>query len=310
MFPWLEGVHMHIGSQGSSHEVLLSAIEKLFDLVLCINHARPGNPVRFVDIGGGLPIQYDDDDQAITVAEYALLLGSRLPALFSDDYTMITEFGRYLFGNAAWAVSRVEYVKQDGTLFTGILHFGADMLLRECYDPDSWRHQYFALDAAGGLKSADLKAHNLAGPLCFAGDMIATWVQLPQLVPGDYLVVRDVGAYTLGMWSRYVSRQMPKVLGYSIVSQQPTTVNWSVLKPRETIDNVLRSGIEGDSFYIEGKPMKDHATERQGILVAYEQAFENLRSLDNSYVQVSLLYMAMLSTTSVTRPRFEDRSTV
>ena len=55
---------------------------------------------------------------------------------------------------------------------------------------------------------------DIAGPLCFGGDFIGRGVELPALEPGDILGIRDVGAYTLSMWSRHCSRGQPPVLGW------------------------------------------------------------------------------------------------
>ena len=41
-------------------------------------------------------------------------------------------------------------------------------------------------------------------------------VLLPKVVVGDFIVFKDVGAYTTSMWSRYNSRQLPAILGYTL----------------------------------------------------------------------------------------------
>ncbi|MEM9042884.1 MAG: diaminopimelate decarboxylase, partial [Actinomycetota bacterium] len=53
----------------------------------------------------------------------------------------------------------------------------------------------------------------VAGPLCFAGDVIGRNVPLGDVEPGDRVVIHDVGAYTYSMWSRHCSRSMPAVIG-------------------------------------------------------------------------------------------------
>ena len=60
-----------------------------------------------------------------------------------------------------------------------------------------------------------MREHNLAGPLCFAGDYVAKGVTLPALRPGDFVVVHDAGASTLGLWSKHCSRLAPPVFAYS-----------------------------------------------------------------------------------------------
>ena len=44
--------------------------------------------------------------------------------------------------------------------------------------------------------------------------MLQRGARLPAVAPGDFVILRDVGAYTLGAWSRHCSRGLPLVLGY------------------------------------------------------------------------------------------------
>ncbi len=112
-------------------------------------------------------------------------------------------------------MSRVECGKHGAVRTTAMVHVGADLLLRTCYLPGQWPHEITVLDHLGNIKTGRKKeTYTIAGPLCFAGDIIATDIVLPEIEPGDYLIVRDTGAYTLSMWSRYNSRQIPKIIGY------------------------------------------------------------------------------------------------
>ena len=112
-------------------------------------------------------------------------------------------------------------------------HLGADFMLRECYNPQDWHHEIGVMDANGKLKSPDKKEkYFIAGPLCFAGDIIGHDLELPEVKEGDYLIIHDVGGYTLSMWSRYNSRQVPKVIGYEGKKIE-------ILKKRERIPEVV-----------------------------------------------------------------------
>ena len=66
----------------------------------------------------------------------------------------------------------------------------------------------------GSPKLGQERKWTLAGPLCFAGDVVGQAIDSPSIAPGDLVVIRDVGAYTLSMWSRHCSRSMPRVVGY------------------------------------------------------------------------------------------------
>lgn len=236
-YRWLTGLHLHIGSQGCSLAMLLEGIGRVLDLANEADARLASLPtprrITTFDLGGGLPVAYHPDQEPVSIQHYAQEIERRFGELCSGRFRLITEFGRYVHANAGWVASRVEYVKRDRGTKTAILHVGADLLLRKCYRPSDWHHELMVLDPEGNPKQGlDDTPYMIAGPLCFAGDMIAERVTLPVIDEGDVLVIRDTGAYTLGMWSRYNSRQIPKVLGY-------TGDRFEVLRERESVDRVL-----------------------------------------------------------------------
>jgi len=217
-YPWMTGVHLHVGSQGCSIELLLNGIGVLYDFVSGINKKRitaGQSPISIFDIGGGLPISYHHDRIPVSMEDYAQTIARQFPLLFSSSFKLLTEFGRWVHANAGWTVSRVEYVKRDPGINTAMIHAGADLFLRECLNPKCWPHEYSVLDKKGTLKSGnDENPYNLAGPLCFSGDILARNVELPVIEEGDHVIIHDTGAYTFSMWSMYNSRQKPRILGY------------------------------------------------------------------------------------------------
>ncbi|HLL52058.1 MAG TPA: hypothetical protein VK447_00845 [Myxococcaceae bacterium] len=215
-YPWLTALHIHVGSQGCPMELLVSAVRKLHELVKTLNHRLGREQVRVLDIGGGLPATYTDTAPAPEVEAYVAALRSEVPGLFDGSVRLVTELGRSLQVGCGWAVSRVEYVKELPESRVAVVHLGADFMLRTAYHPKDWPHEFAVLDREGRLKVEGARSPwTVAGPLCFAGDVIGRDVPLPAMEPGDLLVLRDTGGYTLGMWSRYCSREMPAVLGYS-----------------------------------------------------------------------------------------------
>ena len=117
-----------------------------------------------------------------------------------------------------------------------------DFLLRAAYQPSHWRHRIARLaslggDPAGGGAGDSSPPWTVSGPLCFAGDVIARGVSLPGLEAGDWLVVHDVGAYTLSMWSRHCNRAMPPVIGYRDTATGPEL---TLLREGERVEDVVR----------------------------------------------------------------------
>jgi len=144
-----------------------------------------------------------------------------------------------LVSPCAVAASRVEYAKRQPGHRTAVIHLGADMFVRECYNPKAWSHRTRLLDPTGREKTGRQGIWHLAGPLCFSGDFPVRRATLPPVEPGDIAVIEDVGAYTLAMWSRYNSRQMPRILGHR-------RGVFTVLREREEPDDLVRFWLGGE----------------------------------------------------------------
>lgn len=234
-FPWLRALHLHVGSQGIAERQLASAVALVFELRRDI-HARLGEErIGAVDIGGGLPWCYREGEEISTPQSFAAMLRQVVPAAFGNDVRLTTEYGRTLQAGCGFAASRVEYVKSEGGRKTAIIHFGADLLMRLVYKPEDWHHRISVLGPDGVPKRDRVEPYTVAGPLCFGGDLVARDMMLPAIAEGDWLVIHDVGAYTLGLWSRHCSRGLPVVLGYA---GQPR--RFRPLYGGETPDDVVR----------------------------------------------------------------------
>jgi diaminopimelate decarboxylase len=219
-FPIVNGLHIHVGSQVVTEEELVEATRRV------VGVAQRHSQIEWLDIGGGLPTRYRRKDPGLLPTDYYQRLLREVPGL--SDYPLITEMGRSIQAGCGWAASRVEYV-DEGRI---IIHLGADFALRECYQQGHWFHEFELFSPNGRRKRGDLVPMDIYGPLCFAGDRLATGFMMPKPRPGDILVVHDCGAYTLGMWSRYCSRTMPAVLGFDNGLIR-------VLRPRETVQDIV-----------------------------------------------------------------------
>ena len=234
----LQGLHLHIGSSFKDLQPSVQAIGKVLHLAEEINQELGRKQVTTIDIGGGFPVNYRDG-APYEIETYATRLREHFPQLWSGAYQVITEFGRYVHANAAWALSRVEYIKPFPGGENVVIHAGADMFLRESYQPGDWHHHLYVMTSEGTVKQ-DVRQKtqsNIAGPLCFGGDFLDRRRSLPSVNPGDWLMIADVGANTFSLWSRHCSRPFPKVLGFD--SRYPQK-NPHILKERESYEALLR----------------------------------------------------------------------
>ncbi|GJQ13698.1 hypothetical protein GpartN1_g5489.t1 [Galdieria partita] len=234
---FLQGLHVHVGSQGCTWELLEQGIRAVVDLFVQLEQLFPGR-VKTIDMGGGLSADYDGLSQGASFAEYVSRLGKVVPELFDSSLQLITEFGRRLCAKAAIFVSRVEYTKQVGDRNIVSSHIGADNFLRPVYLPKNWKHRILVLDKQGEEKKWDryenpMIEQDIVGPLCFSGDVFATGRLLPRCEVGDWLVVLDSGAYTLSMYSRHTSQRVPAVYGFHVQLFQ-------LLKKEESLEDLVK----------------------------------------------------------------------
>lgn len=61
---------------------------------------------------------------------------------------------------------------------------------------------------------SDLCLHDIAGPLCFAGDLVAQQTLLPRVKVGDLIVLEEAGGNTHSLRTTHCSRRCPPIYGY------------------------------------------------------------------------------------------------
>lgn len=115
-WPWLVGLHTHVGSQGCSLDQLASGGAALCEIADVIDGALGKGRVTLLDIGGGLPANYDSEEVSPAFSEYAAVLKNAAPSLFENtERIVVTEFGKALLAKVAMTVSTVEYVRSNAS---------------------------------------------------------------------------------------------------------------------------------------------------------------------------------------------------
>ncbi len=235
---WLTCLHVHVGSQGCPLELIALGVKKAVELTDEINQTLGREQVAVIDIGGGLPVNFESDTVRPTFAHYARVLEEHAGALFSGRFKVITEFGRSLMAKNGFMAARVEYTKHTGGRQIAITHAGAQVATRTVFMPEMWTIRVSACDREGAPKRGEPVVQDVAGPCCFAGDIIAHQRRLPLLEPGDYVIAHDTGAYYFSTHFYYNSLPAPAVHGYTVGERGE--VRFDRLKPAQSIDEVLR----------------------------------------------------------------------
>ncbi len=214
--PWLTRLHTHSGSQGVPLTLIAEGVRELYTLAEEINEAAGRRQVDTLDIGGGLPVNFTSDAVTPTCAEYVSALRSAVPGLFSGAYGLVTEFGRSLTAKHGLVLSRVEYTKSTGGRAIALTHAGVQLATRTVYAPAAWPLRILPYSAKGAPLTGPVVAQDIAGPACFAGDLLAAARELPALAPGDLVCVPDTGAYAFTAHYGYNSLPRPAVHGFTV----------------------------------------------------------------------------------------------
>ncbi len=234
---WLSALHTHVGSQGCSMELMIAGIRRIVDLAEEINVRTGCRQIEVIDIGGGLAVNFDNDEVKPAFADYARLLQRDVPELFSGKYRVKTEFGRSIFAKNGFIASRIEYTKNSGGRQIAISHAGAQIATRTVFMPDHWKIRLSVSDPSGQLKKGSPLSQDIAGPLCFAGDMIGTERMLPLIEPGDYVMLHDTGAYYFSNPFYYNVLAAPAVYGAEVLNDE--SVSFNVWRRQQTVDELL-----------------------------------------------------------------------
>ncbi len=235
--PWLTCVHTHVGSQGCPLELIASGVKRAVELAEEVNASAGRRQVTTIDIGGGLPVNFASEEVNPTFEHYAGVLRDSVPVLFSGAYRVVTEFGRSIMAKNGFIAARVEYTKSTGERAIAITHAGAHTATRTVFMPEMWAIRVSVLDADGNPKEGGEILQDVAGPCCFAGDIIAHQRLLPPLEPGDWVLAHDTGAYYFSTPFYYNSLPPPAVHGYG--TDAAGAVAFETVKRGQTLDEVL-----------------------------------------------------------------------
>jgi diaminopimelate decarboxylase len=235
--PWLTRLHCHVGSQGMPLEQMLAGIKTAYELAEEINEAAGEMRITTLDIGGGLPVNFDSDAVEPSYRHYAGLLAAEVPGLFDGRYDLVTEFGRSLLAKTGLILARVEYAKHAGGRRIAITHAGAQVATRTVFAPESWPLRVAAYDAKGRPKTGPDVRQDVAGPCCFAGDLVARDRPLPALEAGDLAALLDTGAYYASTPFGYNSLTRPAIHWFDL--DAGGAPGFRVIRRAQTIDELV-----------------------------------------------------------------------
>jgi diaminopimelate decarboxylase len=218
------GVDMHIGSQITELDPFDNAFTLLAEFVRTLR--GDGHTISHVDLGGGLGIPYQDDDEPPPHPDdYAKLVKRATRDL---DCQLIFEPGRLIAGNAGVLVTRVLFVKHgEAKNFVVVDAAMNDLIRPTLYDAHHAIWPVAEAAASGRRIRADV-----VGPVCESGDFLALNRELTEPASGALLAVMSAGAYGAVQASTYNTRSLvPEVL--------VNGADWALVRPRLEVDQLI-----------------------------------------------------------------------
>jgi len=195
----LGGITFHVGSQCRNPENWRVALEKarnLFDVM-----AKAGLKPRLLNIGGGYPVRHVRPIPSIEVIGQVVNDGLKA---FPDEVQVIAEPGRYLVSDAGYFVCRVlgtatragkRWMHWDAGLFGGVIEASEGLKYRIRTD-----------------RSGPDIVWTVGGPTCDSVDIVMRDEPLPSdLQEGDFVYIRNAGAYTTAYASQFNGFPLPEV---------------------------------------------------------------------------------------------------
>lgn len=193
-------LHTMVASNELNPQYFVDTAKMLFELCVELK-AKIGIRIEFVDLGGGIgipykpgqhPVDYDFVADGIEKAYTELIRPAGL-----DPLGISFECGRPFTGPYGWLVTKAIHEKHIYREYVGVDASMADLMRPGMYGA------YHHVSVVGKENAPATKKYDVVGSLCENCDKFAVQRDLPEIVPGDFVVVHDAGAHGRAMGFNY-----------------------------------------------------------------------------------------------------------
>jgi diaminopimelate decarboxylase len=224
---FIRGLHIHTGSEIKDVDVFIKGIGKLFEIMPYFKE------LEFVDLGGGFKVPYKEGDTETDIT----LLAEKVKEAFANHpnpgnkpLQIWFEPGKYLVSSAGYFITKVNVLKEAGTIVFAGVNSGFNHLIRPMFY-DSY-HRIENLSNQNGPQ----KPYTVVGNICET-DTFATDRNISEIKEGDYLVFYNAGAYGFEMSSNFNSRLKPA----EVMVKDGKAI---LIRRRDVFEDLLRNQVE------------------------------------------------------------------
>lgn len=222
------GLHTMVASNELNHDYFIETARILFTLAVELKQ-KLDITLEFINLGGGLGIPYKPEDLALDYAllssgiqqEYEQILGTN----GLGTVRLYTESGRAMTGPYGFLVSKVLHKKNIYKQYVGLDACMANLMRPGMYGA------YHHLTVLGKEDAPRDTVYDVTGGLCENNDKFAINRALPDMKPGDVVLIHDTGAHGHAMGFNYNGKlRSAEILVHSDTSHE-------LIRRAETINN-------------------------------------------------------------------------
>ncbi len=186
----LKCLSVHIGSQIlqiGPYEKMLKVLEKTI--------RKSKINFEYIDLGGGMGINYGEERKILNLKKYSSLIKKFLK---KQKCQIIFEPGRSIIGNTGLLISKIIYIKEGSKKDFIILDAAMNDLMR----PALYNANHKIIPVNKNIRLSK-KIYEFVGPICESTDKFALIKRFQKLEEKDFIMICDVGAYGMSLSSNY-----------------------------------------------------------------------------------------------------------
>ena len=202
----------------------------------------------FIDLSGGVGIPYRPEEAETDI----MAVGEGVRKVYEricpqKDVAVKTELGRWMTGPEGWLVTRAVHEKKIYRNYIGVDACAVNLMRPAMYGA------YHHITVCGKREAPADHVYDVTGSLCENNDKFAWERALPEIHPGDLLVIHDTGAHGHAMGYNYNGRlRSAEILytregDYRMIRRAETPADYFATLDGDEAAAALRGG-EDESF--------------------------------------------------------------
>ncbi len=179
---------------------------------------------KYIDLGGGMGIQYGNNLNTLNYFKYNNLIKSFLK---KNNSKIVFEPGRSIVGNAGYLITKITYIKKTNSKNFVILDTAMNDLIR----PALYGAKHRIIPSKLNRKKIS-KKHEFVGPICETTDKFLNVANYQKINQEDIVIICDVGAYGMVLSSNYNLRAKPAEI---LISKNSA----KIITRRQKLNNII-----------------------------------------------------------------------